>query len=65
MLRKTVALTTAEAAYYSASLGEADVIFPRQLPRDMELELKSPTPVYEDSRACIERTNAIGGRGHR
>ena len=40
---KSVALSTAEAEYYSASLGAAEVIYLRQLLRDMGFEPKSPT----------------------
>ena len=62
-LQKSVALSTAEAEYYSASLGAAEVIFPRRLLRNMGFEPKSPTPMYEDNTACIEWTNnVIGGR---
>ena len=39
-LQKSVALSTAEAEYYSASLGAAKVIYLRQLLRDMGFEPK-------------------------
>jgi hypothetical protein len=62
-LQKTIALSTAEAEYYSASLGAVEVIYLRTLLRDMGFAPKSPTPVYEDNTACIEWTNnVIGGR---
>ena len=60
-----MALSTSEAQaeYYSASLGGAEVIYLRQLLRDMGFEPKTPTLVYEDNTACIEWTNpVIGGR---
>ena len=62
-LQESVALSTAEAEYYSASLGAAEVIYLRQLLRDMGFEPKSRTPVYEDNTVCIKWTNnVIGGR---
>ena len=56
-LQKSVATSTAEAGYHSASLGAAEVIYLRQLLRDMGFEPTSPTPVCEDNPACIEWTN--------
>ena len=62
-LQKSVALSYDEAEYYSASLGAVEVIYLRQLLRDMGFGPTSPTPVYEDKTTCIEWTNnAIGGR---
>ena len=62
-LQKSVALSTAEAEYYSASLGAVEVIYLRQLLRDMSFGPTSPTPVYDVNTACIEWTNnVIGGR---
>ena len=63
-LRKhlTPAQSGAEAEYYSASLGAVEVVYRRQLLRDMGFGPTSPTPAYEDNTACIEWTNnAIGG----
>ena len=60
-LQKSVALSTAEAEYYSASLGAVEVIYLRQLLRDMGFGPTSPTPVYEDNTACIEWTNNVIG----
>ena len=54
-LQKSGALPNSEAEYYSASLGEAEVIYLRQLLRDIGFEPKSPTPV------CIEWTNNVSG----
>ena len=53
-LLKSVALSTAEAEYNSASLGAVEVIYLRQLLRYMGFGPTSPTPVYEDNTACIE-----------
>ena len=52
-----MALSTAEAEYYSASLGAVEVIYLRQPLRDMGFGPTSPTPVYEDNTAGIEWTN--------
>ena len=55
-----MALSTPEAEHYSASLatiGAVEVIYLRQLLRDMGFGPTSPTPVYEDSTVCIEWTN--------
>ena len=46
--QKSVAHSTTEAEYYSASLGAEEVIYLRQLLRNMGFEPKLPTPVYED-----------------
>ena len=48
------ALWTAEAEYYSASLGAVEVIYLRTLLKVMGFAPTSPTPVYEDNTACIE-----------
>ena len=62
-IQKSVALSTAEAEYYSASLGAVEVIYLRLLLRYMGLGPTSQTLVYEDNTACIEWTNnVIGGR---
>ena len=45
------------------SLGAVEVIYLRQLLRDMGFGPTSPTPVYKDNTACIQWTNnVIGGR---
>ena len=62
-LQKTIALSTAEAEYYSASSGTVEVIYLRHLLREMGFAEKSWTPLYEDNTACIEwSNNVIGGR---
>ena len=62
-LQTSVALSTAEAEYYSASPGAVEVIYLSQLLRNMGFGPTSPMPVYEDNTACIEWTNnVIGGR---
>ena len=62
-LQKSVALSNAEAEYYLASLGAVEVIYLRQLLRNMGFGPTSPTLVYQDNTACIEWTNnVIGGR---
>ena len=62
-LQKTIALSTAEAEYYSASTAAVEVIYLRYLLRGMGFAPKSWTPVYEDNNACIEwSNNIIGGR---
>ena len=62
-LQKTVALSTAEAEYYSASTAAVEVIYLRYLLRSMGFAPKKWTPVYEDNNACIEwGNNIIGGR---
>ncbi len=53
-LQKTIALSTAEAEYYSASRAAVEVIYLRYLLlRSMGFAPKSWTPVYEDNNACI------------
>jgi hypothetical protein len=62
-LQKTVALSTAEAEYYSASSAAVEVIYLRNLLKSMGFGQSSWTPVYEDNTACIEwGNNVIGGR---
>ena len=62
-LQKTIALSTAEAEYYAASLAASEVIYLRALLGAMGFPQGSWTPVYEDNNACIEWcNNVIGGR---
>jgi hypothetical protein len=62
-MQKTTALSTAEAEYYSASTAGSDVLYLRKLLDQLGFTQQSPTPVYEDSTACIEwGNNIIGGR---
>ena len=62
-LQKTIALSTAEAEYYSASRAAVEVIYLRYLLSSMGFSPEGYTPVYEDNNACIEwGNNIIGGR---
>ena len=62
-LQRTVALSTAEAEYYSASTAAVEVIYLLYLLQNIGFARKKWTPVYEDSNACIEwGNNIIGGR---
>ena len=62
-MQKTIALSTAEAEYYSASEMAVEIIYIRNLIRNMGLPQDDDTPVYEDNTACIEWGNhIIGGR---
>ncbi len=55
----TIALSTAEAEYYSASEIAVEIIYLRNLIRNMGLPQEDDTPVYEDNTACIEWENHI------
>ena len=59
--QKSVALSTAEAEYYSVSLGAVEKIYLCQLLLDMGFGPTSPTPVYVDNTAYIEWTNNVIG----
>ena len=62
-MQKTVALSTAEAEYYSASEMAIEVLYLRNLLSNMGFPEDPHTPVYEDNTACIEWGNhVIGGR---
>jgi hypothetical protein len=62
-MQKTIALSTAEAEYYSASEIAVEIIYLRNLIRNMCLPQDDDTPVYEDNTACIDWGNhIIGGR---
>ena len=62
-LQKTIALSTAEAEYYAASMAAVEVIYLRSLLKNMGFAPEGYTPVYEDNNACIEwSNNVIGGR---
>ena len=59
-MQKTIALSTAEAEYYSASTAASEVLYLRMLLECMGFAQAS---VYEDNTACIEwGNNVIGGR---
>ncbi len=62
-LHKTIALSTAEAEYYSASEIAVEIVYLRNLIRNMGLPQEDDTPVYENNTACIEKGyHIIGGR---
>ncbi len=51
---QTIALSTAEAEYYSASEIAVEIIYPRNLIGNMGLLQEDDTPVHEDNTTCIE-----------
>ncbi len=62
---KTVALSTAEAEYYSASTAAVEVMYLWYLLQNMGFAPKKWTPAYADNlnKVCIEcGNNIIGGR---
>ncbi len=62
-MQKTIALSTAEAEHDSGSEMAVEIIYLRNLIRNMGLPQEDDTPVYEDNTACIEwRNHIIGGR---
>ena len=62
-MQKTVALSSAEAEYYSASEMAIEIIYLRTLLANMQLRQSDYTPVVEDSTVCLEWANhVIGGR---
>jgi hypothetical protein len=50
-MQKTIAQSTAEAEYYSASEIAVEIIYPRNLIRNMGVPQEDVTPVYEDNTA--------------
>ena len=52
-MQKALSLSTAEAAYYSASEMAIEVLYLRNLLANMGFEQAPDTPVYEDNAACI------------
>jgi hypothetical protein len=54
-----IVLSTAEAGYYSASEIAGEIIYLRNLIRNMCLPQDDDTPVYEDYTVCIEWGNHI------
>ncbi len=62
-MQKSVALSSAEAEYYSASEMAIEIFYLRTLLANMQLRQSDYTPVFEDNTACIECANhVIGGR---
>jgi hypothetical protein len=60
-MQKTTALFTAEAKYYFLSTA-GEILYLRALLERLCIAQKAPTPMYEDSTACIERGNNVIGR---
>jgi hypothetical protein len=62
-MQKTVALSSAESEYYSASEMAVEMIYLRNLLDNMRFAAGDNTTVFEDNTACIEWSNHImGGR---
>jgi hypothetical protein len=64
-MQKTImmALSIAEAEYYSTFAAGTEILYFRALLERLGLAQKTPTPVYEDNTACIEwGNNVISGR---
>ncbi len=62
-MQKIRALSTAEAEYCSASMAGCEILYLKDLLHRLWFSQKKPTPVYEDSTACIEwGNNVIRGR---
>jgi Reverse transcriptase (RNA-dependent DNA polymerase) len=50
--QKSVALSTCEAEYVSASKASDDIVFLRRILSDAGAHQSDPTPLYEDNRGC-------------
>jgi hypothetical protein len=62
-MQKSIALSTAEAEYYSVSEMAIEMIYLRNLLANMGLPQEDYTEVFEDNTACIEWSNhVLGGR---
>jgi hypothetical protein len=62
-MQKTLSLSTAEAEYYAASEMDIEILYLRNLLRNMGFQQRPDTPVYEDNTACIKWGNhVISGR---
>jgi transposase InsO family protein len=55
-LQKTVALSSMEAEYMSASQASQEIIWTRNILADLGYEQKEPTLLYEDNQSCIALT---------
>ena len=53
-MQPTVALSTSEAEYMSASAAVQEAMYLRQLLKDLKFDQKSATAIYEDNRGCID-----------
>ena len=51
--QQVVALSSAEAEYYAASVAGTDMCYPRRLLADLGYPQGEPTILYEDNMACI------------
>jgi hypothetical protein len=60
--KKTTALSTEEAEYYSASTVAAKVLYLRYLLQELGFAQQKPAPMYEDNSVCIEWGNNVIGR---
>ncbi len=58
-MQKTVALSSAEAEFYSASEMAVEIIYLRNLLNNMRFAAGDSTTVFEDKTACIEWSNHI------
>ncbi len=62
-MQRTTALSTTEAEYYAASTAGSEILYLGKLFERMGFAQGSPTPVYEDTTACIEwGNNVISGQ---
>ena len=64
-MQKSVALSSAEAEYYSALEMAIEIIYLRTLLANMQLRQSDYTPVFEDNTACIEWANHVVGERER
>ncbi len=61
-MQKSVALSSAEAEYYSELEMAIEIIYLRTLLANMQLRQLDYTPVFDNNTACIEWANhVIGG----
>ncbi len=58
-MQKSSVLSTAEVEYYSVSDIAVEIIYLRNLIRNIGLPQEDGTPMYEDHTACIEWENHI------
>jgi hypothetical protein len=62
-MQKSVAISLAEAEYYSASEMAIEIIYLSTLLANMQLRQSDYTPLMEDNTACIKwASHVIGGR---
>jgi len=58
--QQVVALSSAEAEYYAASVAGTDITYLRRLMEELGYAQTRPTTVYEDNMACIFMSNSSG-----